>query len=97
MMLSDHVRDHLTPQRRATIYGVGLAAIFFSGILTLIAAVLAGLWLVMQLALLLLTTIVASCNTLAATFASSPDLVKLFILCAAAAIAYKLARTFWRA
>lgn len=88
--------EHLTPQRQATIYASGLTTILALGTLALIAICLAALWLVVQFALLVFTTIVASCNTLAGTFASSPDLVKLLILCAAGAIAYKFARRVWR-
>lgn len=94
-MLQD-LHSLLSPQRQAHIYASGLTAIMVLGTLTLIMLGLAALWLVMQFALLLLTTLIASCNTLATTFTNSPDLVKLVILCAGLFVAYKGVRKVWR-
>lgn len=95
-MLQD-LHLHLTPKRQASIYASGLLAIISLGSLSLLMICLACLWLAIQLVLLLFTTLVASCTVLSSTFAHSPDLVKLLILCALLFCLVKGAQKVWRA
>lgn len=87
---------HLTPQRQAHIYATGLLTILTLGTLAAIAACLAAIWLVVELATLLLTATVECCATIGATYAGADPLVKFLILVALGFVACHTGRRLLR-
>lgn len=87
---------HLTPQRQAHIYATGLLTIITLGTFAVIAACLAALWLLVELATLLLTAMVEACNTIGQTYASADPLVKFLILVALGFVVYRAGRRLLR-
>lgn len=86
---------NLSPQAEAHVYATGRTAVIIMGTLGVIAVCLVALWLVLQLALVLLTTLVASCNELAGAFASADPLVKLLLFGVFALVVWQLVEK-WR-
>lgn len=87
---------YLTPQRQAHIYASGLLTILTLGTLATIAACLAAIWGVVELAALLLTATVEACATIGTTFAAADPLVKCLVLAGLAYIAYRAGRRMMR-
>lgn len=93
MMLSDF---HLTPQRQAHVYAAGLLTIITLGTFAVIAACFVALWLLVELATLLLTATVEACNTIGQTYASADPLVKFLLLVAIGFVVYHAGRRLLR-
>jgi len=86
----------LTPQRQAHIYATGFLTIITLGTFAVVAACLAALWAVVELATLLLTSIVECCSTIGATYTAADPLVKLLILASLAYVTYRVGRHMLR-
>ncbi|HVU68017.1 MAG TPA: hypothetical protein VHD63_12840 [Ktedonobacteraceae bacterium] len=87
---------HLTPQRQAHIYATGLLTILTLGTLAAIGACLAALWALVELATLLVTSIVECCSLFGQTYASADPLVKFLLLVALGFVIYRVMRKVWR-
>lgn len=84
------------PKAEANIFAMGLTTIFILGTLALIAVCLICAWLVFQLAVLILSSIVESASLIATTYMAADPLVKFLILLAIGYVLYRLTRKVWR-
>lgn len=94
-MLQD-LHSYLTPQRQAHIYATGLMTIVALGTISLIALCLAALWLLIELATLIVQSVVECLTTIGTTYASADPLVKFLILVGIGFVVYRLVRKVWR-
>lgn len=94
-MLQD-LHSYLTPQKQASVYATGLMTILALGTLSLIALILAALWLFVQLAALILQCVVECLTTIGYLYASADPLIKFLILVSVGFVVYRLVRKAWR-
>lgn len=83
----------VSPQHQAHIYATGFTALIALGTLSLVAMCLAALWLVFQLAVLILASVVECSSLISALYQDSPPVLKVLIL---ASIGFALYKTVWR-
>lgn len=83
------LQDIWSPQRQAHVFAVGALVIITLGTLATIALCIAALWLLVELATLLLTVTVEACATIGQTFTAADPLVKFLILASIAYIVYR--------
>jgi hypothetical protein len=86
----------LTPERQAHIYATGLLWLISIGTLATIALSVAAIWLLVELAQLLLAGIVEGSRAIDATFAAADPFVRLLILASLGYLAYRVARKLLR-
>lgn len=91
-----HFQDILTPQREASLWATTLLVTISLGTLALIALVFVALWLLVELAQLLLTATVEACNTIGATYASADPLIKFLLLVALGFVVYRAGQRLLR-
>lgn len=84
----------ISEKQQADIFARGLLAILGLGTLALIALVLFALWLVVELAALLLNSAVEALSSACVLFSGSPDFVKVVILTGMGYLGYRLVRRF---
>lgn len=89
----------MNPKIEANIFALGLTTIFILGSVTLVVAMVAGIWLAFQAILLVLTSVIECASTIGALYSGADPLVKLLLLCALVYVASKVARRVkaWRA
>lgn len=86
----------LTPKRQRHIYATGALTIITLGTCALFALCLVALWAIVELAALLLQSVLECLITVGAAYASADPLVKFLILVGIGAACYYLARRFLR-
>jgi len=86
----------LTPRRQAHIYATGATTILVLGSCALFALCLVALWAVVELASLLLQSVLECLTTLATTFTSADPFVRVVLFIIIGGAAYLLVRRFLR-
>lgn len=80
----------MSPSMQAHCYAIGRLAIIVIGTAGVIAACLAALWLVFQIAALILVSIVECCNLIGSLYSGADPLVKLLVLACVAVAMYRV-------
>lgn len=83
-----------TPRQQAAAMTGGLALIIWLGVAAAIALALAALWLVAQLALLTLQTIVECMNAIGTTYQAADPLIKFCLLVVIGYVVYRAGKRF---
>ena len=86
----------LSPRRQAHIYASGFLVLLTLGTLAAIGLCLAALWLLVELTMLLLISIIECCSAIGTTYAAADPLVKFLILVAIGAVFYYAGRRLLR-
>lgn len=87
---------HMTRETEANIFALGLTTIYSLGIITLVVAFFALLWLAFQVVMVMLASIAESCAIIGNLYSGSDPLAKLLIICIVGTVVYKIARMAWR-
>lgn len=92
-MLQMHT--NISPKTQAHIYATGLVSLITLGTFALIALCFVALWMVVQFATLLLTSMIEALSTVGQLYATSDPMIKFLILVSLGSMVYGLVRT-WR-
>lgn len=91
---------HITPRQEAAVLTTGLLTVLFLGILACIAVIFAALWATVQIATLLLTSVIEALTSVGTTYQSADPMIRFLLLVTIGYIVWRAMRRFvpasWR-